>query len=289
MSHGILFALIALIAWACDDFLIGRTSRKIGTLPALFFLSVFGLLVLTPFAVPLLSQALPLSTIGMGILLALMVVTNIAALADFEALRIGKLAAIDPLYGFEIPLTGLLAFLFLGDTLSTEQIVLIGVVLIGMLMVSTASLQSIRLLRWERGVAFALLSILFMGGTNFLTGYTARTYDPVLANWFSYLGLSIFCLILLAHSRQLTNLPRALRLYPGPILALGIADVIAWTSFAKSTTLIPIGIATAVSEAYIALAVLFGVYLNKEHLKIHQWLGIALIFACIALLALSIQ
>ncbi len=287
MSLGIIYALLALIGWAFDDFFIGRTSKKIGTLPALFLLACFGVLVLSPFAIPALPAHVPLSSASMGILLALMIATSLAALADFEALRTGKLATIDPLYGFEIPLTSILAYVFLGDTLSWLQMCFIAFVLGGMLLVSVSSFRNVKSLRWERGVHFALLSVVFMGATNFLTGYTARAFTPILANWFSYLGLALFCLILLVRSRRLSETIHAAKTHVVLIIALGTADVIAWTSFAYSTTHIPIGITTAISEAYIALAVLLGVYLNKERLRTHQWLGIAIIIVTITALALS--
>jgi uncharacterized membrane protein len=50
-------------------------------------------------------------------------------------------------------------------------------------------------------------------------------------------------------------------------------------SFAKSATLIPIGLTTAISESYIALAVLLGLYFNKEKLRYHQFIGIGIIIA----------
>jgi drug/metabolite transporter (DMT)-like permease len=51
---------------------------------------------------------------------------------------------------------------------------------------------------------------------------------------------------------------------------------VAWVSFAKATTFIPIAIATTISESYIALAVLLGLFVNREKLRTHQILGITL-------------
>jgi drug/metabolite transporter (DMT)-like permease len=45
---------------------------------------------------------------------------------------------------------------------------------------------------------------------------------------------------------------------------------IAWISYSLSTVYIPIGIATSISESYIAFASLLGIIINKEKLKKHQ-------------------
>lgn len=41
-------------------------------------------------------------------------------------------------------------------------------------------------------------------------------------------------------------------------------------------SLIPISVATTVSESYIALSVLAGIYINHERVRLHQKLGIAI-------------
>ncbi|MEK7110702.1 MAG: EamA family transporter, partial [Patescibacteria group bacterium] len=46
---GIVFALTALFAWGIGDFLIQRSARKFGDWAALFFIDIFGTIVLLPF------------------------------------------------------------------------------------------------------------------------------------------------------------------------------------------------------------------------------------------------
>lgn len=247
---------------------------------ALFFLAWFGTVTLLPFSWHSLvaltsfwhwSGPLP------NIFLMLIAITFVAALADFEALRRGKLSAIDPLYAFEVPLTIGIAYLIIGEKLSLLNCMIVGGMLIGMLLVSTKSLSHLRTIRFEKGVPFALLSIIFMGGTNFLTGYGARLVSPWAINWISYAGLALCTTIYLACSGRLRATIAPLFKHPGLLLSLGAADVIAWTSFAKSASLIPIGLTTAISEAYVALAVLLGLYFNKEQLRRHQFVGIGII------------
>lgn len=280
MQYGILFALIALIAWAFDDFFIGRSSKRFGSMQALFFLSWFGTIILLPFSWHSLTTVAsfwdwsgPLP----NVFIALIGITFIAAIADFEALKRGKLSAIDPLYAFEVPLTVGITYLFIGEKLSFLNCVIIGGMLIGIVLVSTKSLSHLKTIRLEKGVFFAILSIIFMGGTNFLTGYGARLVSPLAINWISYAGLAVCTTTYLACSGKLRTTITSLYKHPGILLGLGVADVIAWSSFAKSASLIPIGLTTAISEAYVALAVLLGLYFNKERLRPHQFIGIGII------------
>ncbi|MBL8030909.1 MAG: DMT family transporter [Candidatus Doudnabacteria bacterium] len=288
MHYGILFALTALVAWAFDDFFIGRSSKRLGSVQALFFLAWFGTILLLPFSWHGLSVFVSIWSWGSPIItlcIALIVITLIAALADFEALRVGKLSAIDPLYAFEVPLTVGIAYLLIGETLSVASWILIVCMMVGMVLVSTKSLVHLKSIRLEKGLVFALTSILFMGGTNFLTGYGARLTSPVVINWISYAGLAVCTSFYLLYKGQLKHTLRTILQHPALLLGLGIADVIAWTSFAKSASLIPIGLTTAISEAYIGLAVLLGLYFNKEKLRRHQFIGIGIIIVGVVTLS----
>ena len=49
-----------------------------------------------------------------------------------------------------------------------------------------------------------------------------------------------------------------------------------WVAFALATTTIATSIVTAVSESYIVLGVILGIFVNREKLKRHQVVGVAL-------------
>lgn len=66
-----------------------------------------------------------------------------------------------------------------------------------------------------------------------------------------------------------------------------VLDNAAWISFAFATTFISIGIATAISEGYIALAALLGIFLGREKLRGHQLAGVIVALTAILILAAS--
>ena len=104
MSHnvGILFAFIALVSWGFGDFFIQKTTRVVGSWNVLFFIGIVGLIGLFPFVK---NDLASLNNSNLLLLGLLGVVVVFAALFDFEALRQGKIAIVEPIIGLELPIT----------------------------------------------------------------------------------------------------------------------------------------------------------------------------------------
>src|SRR3989344_9211120 len=94
---GILFALLALGSWGFGDFYIQRTARAIGTWKALFCIAAGGFIVFFPFAFR--DLYLLRDEKNLLLLAFLSVITFLVALFNFEALKRGKIAVIEPLLG----------------------------------------------------------------------------------------------------------------------------------------------------------------------------------------------
>src|SRR4051812_1730758 len=102
MSYfGIIFALIALLAWGFGDFFIQRTSRKVGITRALFYITAAASIVLLPKVWPHLFE---LSSHQWVVLIGSGIVILIVAILEFEAFKIGKLAVVEPIMSFELPI-----------------------------------------------------------------------------------------------------------------------------------------------------------------------------------------
>ncbi|MBI2618150.1 EamA family transporter [Candidatus Kaiserbacteria bacterium] len=97
--------------------------------------------------------------------------------------------------------------------------------------------------------------------------------------------MAVVCGMYILLKGEVKNLLSDFKNYPKPIIGQSVLDNVAWISFAKATTYIPIAIATTISEGYIALAVLLGVFVNREKLRAHQIAGVTL--AIIGVITLS--
>jgi uncharacterized membrane protein len=280
---GILLALVALFSWGLGDFLIQKSTRRFGDWVALFYITAFGSIVLFPFVYKDIASSL--SAHG-ALLLIASVVILFAGLLDFEALRIGKISVIEPMYALEIPIAAVLAAYVIHEQLSVLQIILIAILMVGIFLISTTSFNSLKKIRAERGVWQALFATVGIGVVNFLFGVGARETSPFMINWFTSVFIAIVALVYLTSTSQMKDISDSLKGEKLLILGVSFFDNLAWVAFSYAMLFIPIAIATGISEGYIAFAGTLGLAFNKERLGRHQWIGFSLVIISIVLLAL---
>ncbi len=280
---GIVWAFIAMISWGIGDFLIQRSARKMGNGIALFFITAFATIFLFPFVFP---ELLLLRFIDyrFWLLLGTSVVLLIAASLDFEALRVGKISVVEPVYALEVPLTVALGNFFLGEWLSPLQDVFIVLLILGIILVSCKSFRALKKFRLETGVFLAVLATIAMSGANFLFGVGARHTSPLLINWFTSAFVTLALIGYLTYSHQWKRLGRSWHKQRKLIVGVSIMDNLAWIAFSFSTLTLPIAISTGISESYIAFAACLGLWLGRERLAKHQLIGLVCVICSAVIL-----
>lgn len=280
---GILFAITALLAWGLGDFLLQRSTRRFGEWLALFYITAFGAIALTPFVYTEIPHAL--ATHG-WILAITALVMLIASILNLKALEIGKLSVIEPIFAFEIPVSALLAGFVLGEHISFAQGTLIAAIVVGIFLISTRSLSSFKNAQIEKGTWYAAFGTISMGAASFLFGVSARDTNPLMINWFANIFLVVISFSYLVAQRKISEIRKGLRNHGRLILNVSFFDNLAWVAFSYAMLYIPIAIATGISEGYIAFAGALGLLFNREKLKQHQLVGFGL--AVIAVIALAV-
>jgi len=281
---GVLFALGALVSWGVGDFLIQKSARKFGDTIALFYITAFGAIILLPFIWSQLAVVFS-DMRSLSILLITSIVILFAALFDFEALRIGKISVVEPIYAFEVLITTLLASIIIREEPSMLQFILIAGLLIGIFLVSTKSFHHIKSLHLEKGVPQAILATAGMGFVNFLFGVSARETNPIMINWFVNIFIVIVMLGYILFRSRWGEMIRDFKRNKELIISVSFFDNLAWVFYAYGTIYIPIAITTSISEGYIAFAAALGLVFNKEKLRPHQFFGMVL--AIVSVLILS--
>lgn len=275
-SFGILLAFMALVGWGFGDFFIQKASRRIGAAKALFFITCIGSLVLLPFVAPQLPEIFAARP-QIWFLVLTSALGFFPAILYFEGLKRGKLTVVEPVLSLELPITIGLSLAFLHEHVSLIQSLAIVAVFIGIILVVTKHLPSFRAkASLERGALFGLAGAFGLGLGNFVTGVFSQSVGPLVTVWFSRTCFAVYAFALLAYQRETTHLFSDFRKSVRVILTESAFDLTAWLSFAFATTLIPISIATTISETYIALAVLLGILVNHEKIRRHQAIGICL-------------
>jgi drug/metabolite transporter (DMT)-like permease len=277
---GAAFALIAMFFWGFGDFLIQRSTKKLGDWETLLVITFFGTVVLTPFIYA------ELGSIPAEILLltAGSVAIFFAALLDFEALKRGKLAIVEPVLAFEVPLSLMLAFFVLKETITFAQGFLVCIVLLGLILLSQKS-GKISKVVIEKGFILGIGGALLMGTANFLIGYGSRATSPLMVNWFMNVFITAACVTYLATAGRLGKFSGHVMKNKKLLFSVSFFDNGAWIAYAFAVVLAPIGIVVSISESYVAIGVLLGLSINHDKIKRHQKAGLVLALAGAIMLA----
>ena len=277
ISLGIILAFATMFFWGFGDFFIQKTTRKIGDWESLFAIVFLGVLILIPFCIKgfigLFDGAHGFDLI---IIACCGVAFSIAAILSFQAMKMGKISVIEPLWSVEIIFASLLAFWILKEDLSFSQIILIGALIFCFILLSVREEESINLKRFflEKGVIWAIVGMVTMGLADFLLGWGSRIVDPVLAIFSINIIMSLFTGIYLLTNRRMCKLMKDIGRYPTLILKMSLLDNFGYIAYALAMSMAPIGIATSITESSIIVAVLLGLFLSKEKLQLHQKVGL---------------
>jgi drug/metabolite transporter (DMT)-like permease len=282
---GVIFAFGAMLFWGLGDFFIQRSTRKVGDVEALFFIGLFGTVVLFPFIIkdiPSLFQSR--NIFFMFIILA--AINLFASLLNLEAYRIGKLAVVDSVIEVELLVTMLLAVIIAKEVISLWQLIFCLALFVGIVLVGYSGKTKINIL--EKGVFIALLAAIGLGTVNFLIGTLVIKSSPLFVIWFVWFMSTIPCFIYSVRRNGFTNLVKDIKGSYKLLLTEGFFDTVAWISFAYALAYLPIAIATSITESYPAIAVLLGIFINREVIKRHQIIGIVLAITCTILLSQTV-
>lgn len=306
MPAGLLNGLGAALAWGLTDVTSALAGRRIGSLAVLVvaqlaslaFLLVLALLDLTRLVFR--ADAVALSAV-LGLL------SSLAYLTHFTALRIGPVAVVSPVVGAYGGMTVVLAVLLRGESLVPEQwlgtaLATLGVVLTGV--VFSGGIRGIRL--FGPGVLLAVVSLTIWSFVSVGLAEPIRTVGwlPVilvsrLAN--SATSLLVYGYAARRQAARLGPLLRAALVRPeGPsaagdrrdgrgvaaAAAAGLVDVLGFVAFAVGLEFAPVWLVGLASSFGPAVAVVVAVGFLGERLRPVQWLGLLAIGVGMVLIGL---
>ena len=268
----LIFAFAAMLCWGFGDFFIQKCCRKIGDVESLAYIGIIGALIILPFAI---KDFHLISTYNLLLLLIVSIITFIAALLDFEALKKGKLSIIDVIIELELPATIVLGFIFFNESLSMLQFLIISSVFIGIILVATKSFSHWKA-RLEKGALLAFFAAISMALVNFLMTKSARQISPSITIFGIWIITAVFALFFVWKREGFSKLIKNGIKFKWIVLAMGIFDTLAWLFYILATLKNEISITTAITESFPAISIFLGAWFNKEKINWHQWLGAGL-------------
>lgn len=265
-----------MVGWGVGDWLIQKSVRKIGATETLFYITAACAILLFPFVYR------GLSAVNLGNILFISgigVITFLGGLFLFKALEVGKLAVVETITVLDLPLTIALGLIFFQERLSSAQIALILLLIVGVVMIS-ADWQRLKTRDFlEKGAILALATAVIVALTNFLVAVGAKNVDPLIVLWLSWLVCALICGVILIR-RPTPGFLAASRRHFKLIAVLSLIDILAWICFALAVTQQELAITMAISGSFLVITILLGVIVNREKLAPLQYLGAGIALAC---------
>lgn len=286
---GLFFGLATALAWGTSDFLARFATRRIGSLRALLYMQLWGLLVLTYFQIHLhawghLFDGSGWQPWGWGFLAGTF--NSLAMLAFYRCLEIGKVSVVAPLSA-SYPALTLILSIFTGERLTVARLCGIACTMVGVLLVASGetapsgSATNAKLAR--RGIVWALCASAAFGflfwilGTRVVqtTGYSATVWIIRLTGAVVTFSILRYKRLPVVQPRGVANLQTAF---------MGILDTGAFVLSNRGMQMEQVSVMTVLSSLYGAVTVLLAAILLRERVGALQWCGIAAIFAGILLI-----
>jgi drug/metabolite transporter (DMT)-like permease len=273
-SLGFFLALGALVLWGFGDFSIQRAVRAVGIWKSLMFIGVFGMVSYLPFAWSEIPRAFSHPE-SLWLLVAACLTVLFAAFFNFDGMKVGKLSVVAPVTSLELPITVILGFFVLGEWVSTPVLCTIIIIFIGVMLVAMND-GWVPGHRWiEKGVLLGLLGAVGLALFNVLLAIMSRTWSAVFAIWLTHTFLAVYCAITITVKNGWKTFRKDLKKHWLILCCQALFDNAAWLCYGAATTFIPVAVATAVSENFVALAAVLGLTFDKERLHPYQKVGIA--------------
>jgi drug/metabolite transporter (DMT)-like permease len=285
LEMGIVAAFLAMLCWGVGDFFIQKNVRKIGNMESLALIGIIGIVGLFPFVLK--DFSLLGESQNLYLLLALGIITFIAAIFNFEALKQGKLSVIEVILELELPVTIALGIVFFKEVITLTQVLIIVPIFVGISLMAMKSLEN-PLKKLEKGVLIAIVAALTLAFVNFFTASGAKMVSPIMAIWVPAVVFTILSIIVIIKTGKFRQFSSDIREFKWIILVMGIMDTAAWLFYALALQNNALSIITAITESFPAIALFLGVWLNKEIIHKHQYAGAFLALASSFLLALTI-
>jgi len=286
-TTGIALAFAAMLGWGIGDFMIQKNARRLGDWETLFVLTAFGALILLPFTYRNIAPLFQGPLESMLILLSAGLMLLASTLLNFEAFKKGKISVLEPLYSIEIVAASVMAFFVLGDHITWLQGATIAVLVVCLFMVSFRETRLSRKIFLEKGVFMFAAGSFILGFADFLIGWGGRVTDPIMSMFATNLIIAVASGLAIVLRGKTGQMVRDIRTGLSPLLTMAVSENIAWVAYAVAMTLVPIAIATGLSESSIVIAVLLGIFVGKERLQRHQKIGLVGAIVCALALAVT--
>jgi drug/metabolite transporter (DMT)-like permease len=296
LTAGFLYGLGAALAFAVADPGAAFLSRRIGALAATLVVAAAGL-PLVLLAALIFDEPVVTSVPLTLFLMVLGVGAALSYIGLYYAFAVGPLAVVGPITSMFGTVTVVLAVIFLGERLTPIEAVAVVMAATGALL-GAVEFRGLNRLRFAgHGPVVAVGAVIVGSAISVLLQHPIRAIGWIPAVIGVRAGVAVtagVCLVfagssmwpegasILRPSRTATSMSSGLLALA---VCIGMADAVAFSSFSLGLAKSPAWLVAIVAAASPMVLLLAGLAVLKERLQPLQWLGVALVFFSLALLA----
>jgi len=282
---GIIFGIVALIAWGISDFFAAHSTRNTNATKTFFWSQATSLALLTITFFLFFFKIPSISTVQWIQIVALTVVTIAAFLTFYKGLHVGKVGSVSPIVAAWPTVTLFFALTLLGEHLTSLQGIAVALVILGGVL-SSFKIHNILKMNFKsivKGANYAVAAAV-------LFGIAFTIVDPLVATMGFFIpmlvskAMQVPILAAYARTRKIDiSFPRNIVL---PIALVGGLEFVGLMSYtlaiSSEFTAVIAPMASAVPMVTIILARIF----FKERLDAIQWLGVFTVLTGVAILSI---
>jgi drug/metabolite transporter (DMT)-like permease len=274
-------ALFSALSWGTADFFGGLSTRRLGILLVGVVSQAAGL-VLTGLVIVIGGSPMP---DGRGLLfgVAAGLCATIGLGALYQGLAVGPMSVVAPITALEVIVPVTVGFVR-GDRPSAVQIVGIVIGVLGVVLASreTAADADATVGRL-RGVAYGVVAAIFLGLLVTFLAEAGKQSAPWAVFTLRLVSVPIFLIALLVTRAWRGKHPT--RRDTGTMVGVGLLDNLANLTFALASQTGLLALISVVGALYPVATVLLAWTFLRERLTSSQWVGIAMAFAGVGLIA----
>lgn len=198
-------------------------------------------------------------------------------LAAYNYIPVGIASALDK---FRVIFIAILAYVFLGETLNSSELINVLIIIIGTVFLGLQNNKMPHLNEKSlKGYFYLGMNVISIGTGFFCFSLVSRNVDPLLAGylWESLIGIFAFILVV---GRQITTGKKFQIIPKKDILKIALIvspTVIGTAAFALAVKLGDIAVASAIGATGTVLMTIYSHYYHHEKLDFKQWLGILIV------------
>lgn len=286
---GIISGLISMFGWGVSDFLVAKSSRKIGFVLTFFWAqSISFLIILLYFIFNL--RTFDFNIVPKFILIIIIsgFLGTISALAFYKSLSIGKVSLVGPITASWAMITVLLSVLFLKEVLTINQIAAIVLIIVGVILISSdlkEFFQKNKLI-FLIGAKEAIIAMFGFGVAMFLLAIVVKQLGWFLPGFLSRFFILIFLISYIILKKQ------SLKIETKPInwilvVIIGFLDIIAFFAYSMGVSTEYASIIAPIAASSPLVTTMLAQVFLKEKLVLSQIFGIIITISGLILISIK--